>query len=451
MIASALEWFAKVASNRAFLGGISGVILVRFGSLSAGFAISVVLARLLGGEDFGTYVWLFSLATILFTPFSGGVNPLIVRETARNFATDRRRVVAFGTLAAALTAAFAVVLSGVVWSVGLDWSNVTASRGEALLATALLAVIALNAQISGVLQGLKHAVIADSVSRVLRQGTFVAAVLLWAGVLVSGPTVIDILWLHILAAVTAGAIGFGFLMWRVARRPPAGPALELPFAEWSKSVSRMSLIGFAQNLMQLAPVLMLGLWASQGDVGTYRIVAQTSLLLLFGLQSVNAFMAPRYASTYADGRMDKLQYLTRWAAGVSVAVAGPPALLALAFGDVFLGLVFGADFAAGAPALAVLVVGQCVNAACGPVASVLKMIGAERVALYGLVAGCACTLGMGAVLIPLNGLMGAAVASAIGVVLWNLVLWLFVYRRLGVDTSVLAFLHGRSTKPAPGP
>lgn len=406
-----------------------------------GFILTVTLARVLEAEQFGVYVLLFSAATIIFTPLSNGFNPLIVRETAASIHISLARVFVLFGISISIISFFLIVISIVISSIEPSWLREGMAPTHALLAAILLAVIAINNQLSGLLQGMKHIVVSDLVSRLLRQGIFILFLLFYAFVLTNGATVFNAVLFHIGASITAGIFGVYFLLRQLRGRLQVSAPATLPIKDWSTSFGWMSLIASSQVVMQLSPIIMLGAWATESDVGIFRVCAQTAMLLLLGLQSVNAFMSPRFASAYTEGRMNDLQYLAKWASAVGVTVAFPPAIMSLFFGQRFLVFTFGSDFSEGAFALVILMVGQCVNAAFGPVAVILKMVRQERLALYGLFGGCSCTLGFGSFLIPDSGLIGAAYATTIGVIVWNLALWIFTYKTTGIDASVVALLH----------
>ena len=74
----------------------------------------------------------------------------------------------------------------------------------------------------------------------------------------------------------------------------------------------------------------------------------------------------------------------------------------------------------------------------GSVLLLLTMTGHEQDALVGVAAGALVNLSCSLALIPRLGLMGAAAASTLGLVTWNLILAWRVRHRLGLDPTALA-------------
>ena len=87
---------------------------------------------------------------------------------------------------------------------------------------------------------------------------------------------------------------------------------------------------------------------------------------------------------------------------------------------------------AGRVALYILVIGQVLNAAAGPVGYLLILTGHERVcaSVYGWSA--VLNVGLNLMLIPPLGSTGAALATASTMALWNVWLSVLVLRRLGI-------------------
>ena len=89
--------------------------------------------------------------------------------------------------------------------------------------------------------------------------------------------------------------------------------------------------------------------------------------------------------------------------------------------------------------LAILCIGQLANAGIGSVAYLLIMTGHGREAATGIGVGAIVELLLSLLLIPRWGASGAAVATAISLITWNVVLAVFLWRRTGI--SATAFHH----------
>ena len=84
-----------------------------------------------------------------------------------------------------------------------------------------------------------------------------------------------------------------------------------------------------------------------------------------------------------------------------------------------------------------LSIGQLMNAIMGPVAFLLSMTGNEKIVaqIFGLTA-CLNIL-MNLLFIPLFGIQGAAVATTISVIIWNVVLRWLALKKLNIETLAI--------------
>lgn len=110
-----------------------------------------------------------------------------------------------------------------------------------------------------------------------------------------------------------------------------------------------------------------------------------------------------------------------------IALSLPVALGLIVFGKPILATVFGPEYAAGALALAILCVGQLLNAGFGSVGNILNMTGHERDTVLGVAIGAISNVALNLLLIPPLGIDGAAIAIAMSLLIWNSWLAIVVY------------------------
>jgi O-antigen/teichoic acid export membrane protein len=91
--------------------------------------------------------------------------------------------------------------------------------------------------------------------------------------------------------------------------------------------------------------------------------------------------------------------------------------------------------------LRILLVGQVIAASAGSQMHVMTMTGNERGAAALLIAGALGNIIAGVALIYLYGLVGAAIASTMTLIVWNVAMALFIWRRLNLLSGVLALFR----------
>ena len=188
-----------------------------------------------------------------------------------------------------------------------------------------------------------------------------------------------------------------------------------------------------------ADILMLGTLVGTEAAGIYKAATRGADLVVFSLSMISMPLAPIIASLYAQGETERLQRGVTKAARVGFLASLPVAICMFFFGHLFL-RIFGQEFQSGATSLAILSVGQIVNAATGPVGWLLAMTGKEKKAALGILVGAASNMVLCLFLIPPYGIIGAAVATTTSTVIWNLMLVYYVRTSLGIDSTIIGRL-----------
>ncbi|ADZ68606.1 MatE family [Polymorphum gilvum SL003B-26A1] len=219
-------------------------------------------------------------------------------------------------------------------------------------------------------------------------------------------------------------------------RVPPGPR-RFQIQHWLAISLPMLLVeGFLQ-LITSADVIMVSFWRPPDEVGVYFAASKTLALVHFVYFAVRAASAHRFSSLYRDGDPAALdayvRMATRWTFWPSL--AGGVLLLAL---GPFLLRLFGAGFEAGYPLIAVLLVGVLARASVGPADALLSMSGHQKscAGIYAGVFGLNVVLNVA--LIPMFGLIGAALATAAAIFFEAVALSLASRRKLGVTPFILA-------------
>lgn len=184
-------------------------------------------------------------------------------------------------------------------------------------------------------------------------------------------------------------------------------------------------------VLSRADLLTLGLFRSPGEAGLYSAAAKTAGLGSLVLSVVNAKGGPILSEAWSRGDRTRFDLLARtivaWAVWPSLGVA----LVLWTGGSRILGL-FGPGFSAGYSALAILVVGNLVNSAAGPVGTLAIIAGREHAVARIFAWATLADVVLCIVLVPRLGSVGAAIATAASMCLWNAWLHRVMSRDLGI-------------------
>lgn len=187
--------------------------------------------------------------------------------------------------------------------------------------------------------------------------------------------------------------------------------------------------------------LMLGFFRNQSEVGIYAISLKLAALSNFVLNSVNSLSAPKFAQLYHAGDLEQLKIVAQKSTRLSFWATLPIILIYFIFGSEILGL-FGREFMIGYPALLLLSAGQLVNVAAGAVGLLLDMTGHEKIFRNIVIGAGVLNIILNVILIPIYHLNGAAFASMVTVIIWNVVAAIYIKRKIGFSISYIPCWKG---------
>ena len=424
-------------------GGMGSMAVKTLGTL-IGFAVAVVLARTLGPDGYGIYAFTLTVVTLLGIPAKAGLPALVTRETAKaRHEEDWALMRGLWRWSTRLVVVFSFVISGLL-VIGLllaDEAIDPARQGALIIAAGLIPLLALGNLRGAALRGLRKVVLGQLPELVLRPAILLVLML---GLLVFGYWRAPTAELAMLVYVIAAAVAFVIGAWLLRLYRPKGVKTETGYrfesAYWLRAVIPLALISGVQLLNTHIDMLLVGLMLTDAEVGFYRVAVQLASLVIFGLAAINLVLHPYIAGLYAERDFQKLQALATNSARAILLFALPPVFVFVFFGEWALRVIFGDDYTAASLALAILCLGQLVNAAMGSVGALLNMTGHERDTMRGMAIALGINIVLNLVLIPLFGIAGAAAATAASFVVWNILLWRSVWVRLGIRSTALKWI-----------
>jgi O-antigen/teichoic acid export membrane protein len=415
-------------------GGV-GALRIVAGLL--GFAGTVVLARLLGGREYGYYALSLAWASFLAEPTMEGLGKLLLRAVARYEVTRdwaRMSGVIRRMNQLVLTISSVIVCVGSLVAVALLGPSL---RVPFILGMFLVGLIGLTFLREAVMQGLGHVVIGQIPEFIIRPVLLLSGLGLLAS-FADRPTAGTAM------CITLGAVAGGYLVGagQMRRHLPEAVRTCAPIFEtrqWLWAGIPMMMVGAAWSINTYIGTVIVGAIDTATAAGVLSVIQKGMAMVAMVLLAGNSAMAPAIVRLYAKHDLASLEHTVERMTRLIVLGTLPLAGALMLFPTTYLQL-FGSDFTVGADATVILAFGQLFSAAVGPAGNVLMMTGYERLALLGVSTGLVINVIMTVVLVPVSGLTGAAVASALSTVVWNLALALAVRQRVGINTTVLPAL-----------
>ncbi|MGX7953492.1 oligosaccharide flippase family protein [Tsuneonella sp. HG249] len=390
---------------------------IRLIGLGLVFAQAVFAARWLGAEQYGMASVVLSVAQIASVVALFGLGQLAVRKVAREVSLGNvaaAAVFASGSLRWVLALSLLACAGFIILSLA---GPIPGPYRPALLVGAfVIPPVALLQLQRGIAQGLGRTAAAQIPGEVLRPALLVMILLVISAMQpgIAASTYI------IAFAGTAGVamlIGhrhsLGVLMRNTGGRSPARG-----WPSWGGEAMPFLGISLVGILLGEINTLMLGWLTSAREAGLFQPVARLVPLMALPVQAAGMRFAPRVAELWAledHQAIARLRWIFTWA---TTALTAAIVLTLVVTGPVLMQF-FGAEFVSSARLLGIVGAAQIINAACGPVGMLLAMRGRARSVLAGQVAGLGASFTIGIWLIPSEGALGAALATAGGIVIWN--------------------------------
>lgn len=225
----------------------------------------------------------------------------------------------------------------------------------------------------------------------------------------------------------------GAVMQKISQNNALDSAADATPKRFYVSSQSYFIMSLAELMQSVFSIMIAGWLLSSAELGMFKAAQQSGMLIAFILIVINAVLPPRFAELYLKGHMQELARLAQLGAWLGLLASAPLMLLCMVKPFWVLGL-FGHEFEGAANILRLIAMAQMANVVIGSVGPLLNMTGNEilmrNVALLSNVTG----LGFFCVLIPLLGVMGAAIALALTIMMQKLVELYFVRQRLGMTT-----------------
>lgn len=426
------------------LRGSAMIFVCRILGAAAVFVTQVVLARWIGAEELGHYVYAFSWSLMIGTIATLGFPASSFRTIGHGIALGDegyiRGFVRRGTQIIVGTSVLACAIGlAVVYSTSQSGSS--SHMAVFMLAMLIVPIFALLRWQSSIAYGHSWfglAIIPENLVRPLM--LLLAIILVWNTRGQLDATVVMLLNMIMTMTVTF-ALGLAVSRSRTARNPaPAQPVYAT--TDWfNTAIPLLFVILFTNYFMELNLVIA-GRHLGAEQLAVFNAAFRTAFLISFGIQAVDAYILPRAAQLHAVKDTASLQKLISRASRLKL-VGALLAIVCLVFaGNQILGL-FGPGFVAAYPSLIIIACAQLLVAALGPLTYLLAIYGHQYHCLYVFAASLLLMLGMHSYLSGAYGINGAAVTVATVMGLQSLWLYILVVKKLHLSPSAFSGLLTR--------
>lgn len=431
-----MSLFRRLASQSAiiFMARIFGAGLI--------FLAQAGIARFWGAELLGEYVLIIATMNLLAMVIPLGFQTVGTYFTAEYSAKNDRAMLwrflrrSYGHIV--VIGALVIAFCGPVASLFGEPGQVVAKLA---LPTAILATATAIGFLNGaLLVGLRRPFVGFLSETLFRPFLVIAAFAIAAAFTGGQGGLSTMLWILacsyfvvVLAQFWLVVLSVRQLESRVPERPSDG-------RRWWRFAVPWVLIVLATDFFFDIDLILLSGQMDRGELAVFGICARLFALASFGVSAVYAVTLPDVFE--AEIKSDRAEFIAKIgeanlvASGVAIVL-----VVGVLAGGGFALSIFGPDFVAGAWPLAILCLGLLVRALFGPASVVLSIHDQPYASLPAIGCGLVSLVFLNLWLVPGYGLMGAAMAALLAIILWSAALWLTARVVVGVDVSILSGLR----------
>lgn len=416
--------------------GLTRSFYVKVLGAGIGFGVQIVLARILGVEKYGIYVFAMSWMYILAMVSKLGLDIAVVRFVPTFSVHSEwghiRGFLQISVLYIFLSSVTVAALAALI--ILFNQNTMIKGQAEALwLAVGSLPVVSILGFTSSSLIGQKKIIKAELPDAILRPILLVCMVIVTYLYLNKTISPSHVVALNLMAAVTALTVSLVLLVNNLPENVKSASPLYKDNI-LTTSLPLLLQAGFYLIMVQ-TDILMLGTLYGPNYAGLYspasRLVSFMSFIVAIFTVSVN----PLYVELNIQKKKLQLQQLIT---GVTrnIFLCGLIFSVILGFFGKYILSVYGSEFVVVYLPMLVLIIGQMTNM-CTVAREFMVMTGYQNQSGYIMLISLIINISLNYSLIPVFGMIGAALSTTISLFLMNSIMALYVMKATSINTSII--------------
>ncbi|MEL6686853.1 MAG: polysaccharide biosynthesis C-terminal domain-containing protein [Pseudomonadota bacterium] len=411
----------------------------RLGSVGMGMLFSIFAARIVGAEQFGIYVSLLAIATLSATALQLGLPQLLAREIA-TFRAGNKRLYETGKpptqtahnprILGNITIGLVILLA---LSTGVSWAFFDR---QIALVTTFIALTLCTGLLGSVLFGHERVLRGALSTDIIKPGAALLCLLILGNAIIK--TADDIFLTQIFGLSVAI---FGLVLMIGLRPFRQGIKHWTNKPEATASFSPIFITGLLLAMSQVligattqVDILILRALEAPEQVSYYFAAARAALVVSFFFGINAAFAEPTLVRLIAEERHNEVETLAIRTARSGLAATLVAVIATAALGPLYLSW-YGEGFEQGYPALLIMLVGMMAWALFGPSQNLARAGRLDKELLWITLFSVLINIAVSFTLVPILGLTGAAIGTTVQYLIYGLLLYVLIRRKLGYRSS----------------
>ena len=412
------------------------VFSVRVSGAGLAFVITFLFAFMLKPEEFGLYSLAFTIVTILSVLSRFGLDQVVLKKVAIHLKSKLNR--ANGYL---LSATFLVLFTSCIITLSILFgseylANEVFSKpkftGVISMFAVLIIPMSLRYLIGESYKSYGYPVLASFLQSVVGP---IAVILIALYFIIQSQ-----LTLHnaVVSYVFGGIISFFCILIFWKKVVPNNGYDAVSVTSLFRQGLPMFLATSGSMVMAWSDILVLGVYATEADLGVYSAASRLVMILSLLLVAVASITAPKYAYHFKNGDLNSIKKIAKMSSITLFSVVSVPALFFIFYPELILTL-FGKEYVAGSGILSLLAVAQYINVSFGSLGYLLTMTGREGVYRNIMLITAIINIILSIMLMKIYGPIGVAFATVFSIILWNVWSMIEVKKHLGFWALPISF------------
>ncbi|MDP7566894.1 MAG: flippase [Flavobacteriales bacterium] len=429
-------------------GGVS--FFLRFGGLTVGYLLTLVIANLFGAKGLGDYVLAITVLRLFTLLAKLGLDTTSIRFIA-SFASQEKwtSIFHFRKQVVTILSFTSVIASLIMYFLSEPIADLINTNARYIQLNAFfvmpMAFFMLHYQS---LRGLKRIAEFSFFYRMSQALFSVISIVIIYQFTTDDEVPI---YAYLVSVSIVSFLSFLSFRYWVKNRSDGKQSAEKEVRSYSDILKISIPLMFAQSvqfIMAWTDKLMLGNMTTSEDVGIYHTAFKLSMFAAVALMSINSIASPKFAEMFGKNDMEGLKKVVHQSTKMIFWTSVPLVIIFFMFPEFLLGL-FGQEFKIGVTAFIFLSCGRLISSFSGSVGNILQMTGNQNVYAKILFIGAILNVTLNLILIPetsplavfnIVGINGAAFASMSSLIIWNLSMVFVVKKKFGFYTFYIPFI-----------
>ena len=417
--------------NSGFLKKGFAIIVLRFLGVLLSFGGLMLITNLFPDDEVGRYQYLNSIIITVGTVVLLGLNVSFIRFAGELFATQKqyefKRLYTRNVIIISIMTLIFVLFYFIFRFLFPEIINAADDRiyKMSLLALFPHAIAVLNFQ---VLLGLNRLYLSEFFRNVIKFITIIIFVLLFYFLNKHDQLLEAFIWSLWLVAILST-----LFVWFRLNDFKTETIIEdsISYRKILKVSIPMILSFISLLLMQQMDLLVLKEFTAYENLAYYGVAVKISMVLSIVLTAVNQVIGPQLAEFYFKGDKNGIKSIVDKSIILNNALTIPIIIVIMIIPETVLSF-FGENYYVAKNALLILLIGQGINGIMGSTDLYLNMTGKQNYFQKIIFMALIINLILNFILVPKWGMTGAATATAVSLIFWNILGVIYVYRVDGV-------------------